>query len=66
MNIPSIDHVVKPLSPRLLALLRQHRDLCRLRLALTQEIEAIERQIDTMEQDTRRVVSSGVGLVAQN
>lgn len=50
------------LDSRLLNLLHQHRDLCRLRLALTREIEALERQIEVVEQATCRAVSPGAAV----
>lgn len=58
LNIITPDHPVNPdLSPRLLALLRRHRDLCRERLAITRQIADVERQIQIAETNTRRAVS---------
>lgn len=56
------------LDPRLLDLLRQHQDLIQQRLALTHQIKAIEREMQTVEDTTRCAVSLGVALtvVASN
>ncbi len=61
MNISAPDHPVKPdLSPQLLALLHQHRDLTRRRLVISRQIAEVERQIRVVETNTRRAVSPSV------
>ncbi len=48
------------LSPRLMTLFYQHRDLTRLRLAISRQIETVEREMQIVEQTQHHAASPGV------